>query len=54
MHHHGPAGPVADNLHALNVLDHVPAGHYVSTLDEARELALRILYGEDGGGDGVG
>ena len=46
----GLQGPVADNLHALSVLDHVPADHYVSTLDEARELALRILYGGDGSG----
>ena len=45
----GLQGSVADSLHALNVLDHVPDDHYVSTLDEARDLSLRILYGGDGG-----
>ena len=39
----GLSGPPATTIHALNVLDSVPEGHEVATLDEAREIARRIL-----------
>lgn len=39
----GLAGAPSDGLHALNVLQRVPQDHFVSTLDDAREVAKRIL-----------
>lgn len=39
----GLAGPPADILHGLNVLQRVPQDHFVATLDDAREVARRIL-----------
>ena len=39
----GAAGRVADTLHTLDVLQHVPDGHEVETLDEAREVARTLL-----------
>jgi SulP family sulfate permease len=39
----GLEGPVADNLAALDVLRRVPADRFVSSMDEARENAMRIL-----------
>ena len=35
---------VAESLHTLDVLQHVPDGHEVETLDEARELARNLLH----------
>ena len=40
----GAAGRVADTLHTLDVLQHVPDGHEVETLDEAREVARTLLH----------
>ena len=39
----GLAGLPANSLQALNVLRRVPAGRFVTTLDEAREVAREIL-----------
>ena len=39
----GLSGPPATTLQTLNVLQRVPADHFVATLDEARETAKRIL-----------
>ena len=39
----GLTGSHADSLHALNVLQRVPQDHFVATLDDAREVARRIL-----------
>ena len=39
----GATGRVAESLHTLDVLQHVPDGHEVETLDEARELARALL-----------
>ncbi len=39
----GLQGPPADTLHGLNALEQVPEDHYVTTLDEARDLAERLL-----------
>ena len=39
----GLSGPVERNLRALNILHRVPADRFVSTRDEAREVAERIL-----------
>ena len=39
----GVAGQVADALHTLDVLRHVPEGQVVATLDEAREVARALL-----------
>ena len=41
----GLSGSTATALQALNVLQRVPADHFVATLDEAREIAKRILEG---------
>ena len=41
----GATGRVAESLHTLDVLQHVPDGHEVETLDEARELARSLLHG---------
>ena len=40
----GATGRVAESLHTLDVLQHVPDGHEVETLDEARELARNLLH----------
>ena len=40
----GATNQVADTLHTLDVLQHVPDGHEVETLDEAREVARRLLH----------
>ena len=40
----GATGQVAESLHTLDVLQHVPEGHEVETLDEARELARNLLH----------
>ena len=40
----GAAGRVAESLHTLDVLRHIPEGHEVGTLDEAREVARRLLH----------
>ena len=42
----GLHGSAAATLNSLNVLNDVPEDHYVSDRDGARELAVRILYGE--------
>ena len=39
----GLAGLPANSLQALNVLRRVPASRFVTTLDEAREVAREIL-----------
>ena len=39
----GAAGRVADSLHTLDVLRHIPDGREVDTLDEAREVARHLL-----------
>ncbi len=39
----GLSGSPANTLQALNVLDRVPAEHFVATLDEASEAAGRLL-----------
>ena len=39
----GLTGPPAATLRALNVLHRVPAAHFVKTLDEAKEIAQRLL-----------
>ena len=39
----GVAGQVADTLRTLDVLQHVPRGQEVETLDEAREVARSLL-----------
>ena len=41
----GLGGSTATSLKALNVLRHVPADHFVATLDDARETAKRMLEG---------
>ena len=40
----GLSGSPAASLQALNILDRVPAEHFVATLDEARETAARMLH----------
>ena len=40
----GATGRVAESLHTLAVLQNVPDGHEVETLDEARELARNLLH----------
>ena len=40
----GATDRVAESLHTLDVLQHVPDGHEVETLDEARELARNLLH----------
>ena len=40
----GATGRVAESLRTLDVLQHVPDGHEVETLDEARELARNLLH----------
>ena len=39
----GLTGPPAATLRALNVLHRVPAAHFVKSLDEAKEIAQRLL-----------
>ena len=39
----GLVGPATENLHALDVLQRVPEDCRVATLDDAREVALRLL-----------
>ena len=39
----GLTDPVAEGLHALDVLQPVPEDHFVETLDEARDLTIRLL-----------
>ena len=39
----GLAGPPAATLQTLNVLKRVPEDHFAATLDDAREIARRIL-----------
>lgn len=39
----GLSATVSHTLHALNILQRVPEGHVVETLDEARELAVELL-----------
>ena len=41
----GATGQVAESLHTLDVLQHIPDGHEVETLDEAREVARNLLHG---------
>ena len=38
-----PKGPVAHTLESLNILDNVPEGQTVATLDEARQVAANLL-----------
>ena len=40
----GLDGLTAATLHGLNVLQHVPEDHVVKTLEEARDLATRLLH----------
>ena len=40
----GVAGQVADTLNTFDVFRHVPGGHVVESLDEAREVARRLLH----------
>ena len=42
----GLSTTVSHTLHALNILQRVPDGHVVETLDEARELAVELLVPE--------
>ena len=39
----GLAGSVNDTLDTLNILQHVPEDRIVETLDEARDIAARLL-----------
>ena len=39
----GLQGKVADTLHTLDILRHVPEGHVVETLDDARRVASSLL-----------
>ncbi len=39
----GLSGHPADNLHALNVLQHVPEDHFAETLDHARDIAKGLI-----------
>ena len=39
----GMSGPTVSSLHALNVLQRVPQNQFADTLDEARDIAERIL-----------
>ena len=39
----GLSGQPADNLHALNVLQRVPEGHFAATLDDTRVIAKGLL-----------
>ncbi len=39
----GLSGHPAQNLHALNVLQHVPEDHFADTIDDARLIAKRLL-----------
>ena len=39
----GLTGPPAETLRALNVLHRVPAAHFAKSLDEAKEIAQRLL-----------
>ncbi len=39
----GLSATVSHTLHTLNILQRVPDGHLVETLDEARELAVELL-----------
>ena len=39
----GMSGPTVSSLHALNVLQRIPQTQFVDTLDEARDIAKRIL-----------
>jgi len=39
----GMSGPTVSSLHALNVLQRVPQNQFADTLDEARDIAKRIL-----------
>ena len=41
----GLSGTVADNLNALDVLGRIPPDRFVTTLDEAKELAGQLLEG---------
>ncbi len=41
----GLSGSVANTLHALDILQHVPEEHAVETLDEARQAAHALLGG---------
>ena len=43
----GLYGHPAENLHALNVLQHVPEDHFAETLDDARDIAKRLLQPQD-------
>ena len=40
----GLSGSVADTLHALNILQQMPDGRVVETLNEARDIAAGLLY----------
>ena len=42
----GLSGHPAENLHALNVLQHVPEDHFAETLDEARDIAKGLLLAQ--------
>ncbi len=42
----GLTGHPAENLHALNVLQHVPEDHFAETLDEARDIAKRLIQAQ--------
>ena len=39
----GLTGQPAENLHALNVLRRIPADQFAETLDDAREISMRLL-----------
>ena len=41
----GASGSVANTLHTLGILQHVPEEHIVETLDEARQVANDLLNG---------
>ena len=42
----GLSGHPADSLHALNVLQHVPEDHFAETIDDAREIAKKLLQAQ--------
>ena len=42
----GLSGHPAQNLHALNVLQHVPEDHFAETIDDARLIAKRLLQAQ--------
>ena len=47
----GLSDAIEDTLRTLNVLQQVPKGHLVDTLDEARQAAYNLIWKHDTGGE---